>query len=140
MDSINRHPYALRRFEKDVRVLYAWALKQDGLENICGIPRGGLIPAVFLSNYLDLPMVGMNEIGPNTLVVDDIVDTGETIKNLMDSLDFKPRIISLYSHPKAIIQPDYSVRDKPGEEPGGKTDWVIFPWEKPRDSMRDSDK
>ena len=45
---------------------------------IYGIPRGGLIPAVILSHKLGIKLI--NEVFSHTLVVDDIVDTGETMK------------------------------------------------------------
>ena len=60
-------------------------------EYIVGVTRGGLVPAVKLSQYLDIPMhaLGKDETncwmsedafnGKNILVVDDINDTGFTI-------------------------------------------------------------
>ena len=46
--------------------------------SVMGIARGGLIPAVMLSHKLGVPYT--NLIDPNTLVVDDICDSGVTIK------------------------------------------------------------
>ena len=47
------------------------------IDSVMGLPRGGLIPAVLISHQLDLPFV--LHPGKNTLVVDDINDTGETL-------------------------------------------------------------
>ena len=52
---------------------------KDKIDNIFGIPRGGLIPAVYLSHALDLPMVAEVK-DARTLVVDDIADEGKTLK------------------------------------------------------------
>ena len=49
-------------------------------KNIYGIPRGGLVLAVRLSHLLDLPIIiHKTKIGQNTLIVDDIADTGKTL-------------------------------------------------------------
>ena len=52
------------------------------LEFVSGIPRGGLIPSVMLSHRLDIPLV-KGDIGPDTLVIDDICDSGETLDKLV---------------------------------------------------------
>ena len=44
---------------------------QPNIDSVHGIARGGLIPAVLISHKLGLPYV--NAVGPNTLVVDDIM-------------------------------------------------------------------
>ena len=49
------------------------------IDSIHGIKRGGLIPSVMISHQLGLPWT--YEILPNTLVVDDICDSGETLHN-----------------------------------------------------------
>ena len=47
------------------------------IDSVMGLPRGGMIPAVLISHELGLPFV--LHPGKNTLVVDDINDTGETL-------------------------------------------------------------
>lgn len=46
-------------------------------EDIYAIPRGGLVLGVFLSHKLKLPMT--SNIKSNTLIIDDICDTGLTL-------------------------------------------------------------
>jgi len=48
------------------------------IDSIHGIARGGLIPAVLISHKLGLPYTDV--ILPNTLVVDDICDSGVTLE------------------------------------------------------------
>jgi hypoxanthine phosphoribosyltransferase len=47
------------------------------IDSVFGIARGGLIPAVMVSHKLNLPW--SNVMLPNTLVIDDIADTGISI-------------------------------------------------------------
>ena len=47
------------------------------IDSVMGLPRGGMIPAVLISHELGLPFV--LHPGKNTLVVDDINDTGHTL-------------------------------------------------------------
>lgn len=86
--------------------------------SISGIPRGGLIPAVLLSHKLGLPYT--TRILPNTLIVDDIADTGETLD----------RTIAVYS--ATLIFKPHTSKIKPtfyGDKHEGN-EWIIFPWEK----------
>ena len=56
--------------------------KETGFEfdNIFGLQRGGLIPAVMVSHQLSLPMT-KGTILPNTLIIDDICDSGVTLED-----------------------------------------------------------
>ena len=53
-------------------------LEFKNVDSIYGIPRGGLIPAVILSHKLGLPY--SDKLTLTSLIVDDISDTGETLK------------------------------------------------------------
>ena len=87
------------------------------INSVYGIKRGGLIPAVYLSHMLNLPMVS----SPNkrTLVVDDISDSGATLKMYKDA-GFK--MATIYYYKKSIVHPDIWVYEK-------KDKWIQFPWE-----------
>ncbi|MDB4414483.1 hypothetical protein N9034_00185 [bacterium] len=90
---------------------------QPNIDSVHGIPRGGLIPAVLISHKLGLPYV--NVIGPNTLVVDDICDSGVTLEKAPGVwtavLHYKPHTSS--------FQPSMWANIHEGDE------WVIYPWE-----------
>ena len=47
------------------------------IDSVYGIPRGGLVPAVYLSHLLKLPMNGFKPGGKNPIVIDDIADVEE---------------------------------------------------------------
>lgn len=58
---------------------------QEKFDYICGIPRGGLIPAIILSHELEVPYLHDIESAPSNtkiLVVDEISETGKTFLNL----------------------------------------------------------
>lgn len=90
-------------------------LKLPNIDSVMGLPRGGLIPAVLLSHKTGLPFV--LHPGKNTLVVDDINDTGETLNKA-------PGVYHAVLHhkPTSIFTPDlYS--QLAGES------WIVYPWE-----------
>ena len=99
---------------------------QPNIDSVHGIARGGLIPAVILSHKLDLPYV--NVVGPNTLVVDDICDSGYT-------LDTGPGVYTAVLHYKphtSCFQPSMWAEIHEGDE------WLIYPWEtKDSDPIQD---
>ncbi len=68
------------------------------ITNIYGIPRGGLIPAVMLSHRLEKPLIlKEEEIDPMTLVVDELVDSGEQFLALEERLSVGRGIVGLQS-------------------------------------------
>ena len=86
------------------------------IRSITGIQRGGLIPAVMISHKLHIPFV--SRINKDTLVVDDICDTGETLKNTIGMYT-----ATLHYKPTAIFTPDFY-----SKEVG--TEWIVYPWER----------
>lgn len=96
---------------KDIR---SSKIKFDG---IYGIPRGGLILAVYLSHQLNLPILAAPT--KNTLIVDDISDEGKTLSSYKNR-----KIATLYSTSWTNVVPNWYVREKPT-----KDTWLIFPWE-----------
>jgi len=93
-------------------------IKQSGaqIKSITGIERGGLIPAVMMSHKLNIPYV--TKINKHTLVIDDICDTGETLKNMVSGYT-----ATLHYKPTAIFTPDFY-----SKEVG--TEWIVYPWER----------
>ena len=89
-------------------------IKFDG---IYGIPRGGLPLAVSLSHKLKIPVLLYPT--KDSLVVDDISDTGLTLQRMKNK-----KIATLYSTDWTIAKPDWFIAKKPS-----KNTWIIFPWE-----------
>ena len=86
------------------------------IKSITGIERGGLIPAVMVSHKLSIPYV--TKINKHTLVIDDICDTGETLKSIVSGYT-----ATLHYKPTAIFTPDFY-----SKEVG--TEWIVYPWER----------
>lgn len=89
-------------------------VKFDG---IFGIPRGGLVVAVTLSNRLNIPLIpsGM------TLIVDDISSSGETLEKYIGNGEVKTA--TLFCKPNSKVKPDFYYKDI------SEKLWVCFPWE-----------
>ena len=90
-----------------------WQVKYKG---VYVPPRGGLPLAVMFSHKLDLPLLQSPCKG--CLIVDDIADTGETLKKFAGKID----IVTLAFKPGCSYVPTHFKYLK-GD------DWVIFPWE-----------
>ena len=92
-------------------------LKSRGYKNIYAIPRGGLIFAVLLSHRLNIPIT--HELKETTLVVDDICDTGETLKLI------KCDKVCLIAKDLGVARTENLLYDIGLED----TTWVEFFWE-----------
>ena len=92
--------------------------KLPEIGSVMGIARGGLIPAVMLSHKLGVPYT--NLVAPNTLVVDDICDSGKTIKEA-------PGVYTATLHYKksAIVKPSVYASLLLNE-----SQWIVYPWER----------
>ena len=88
------------------------------IDSVHGISRGGLIPAVLVSHKLNLKYT--EAIYPNTLVIDDICDSGVTIR---DSVGVYTA--TLYHKPNEIAKPTIFAEEV------NTSKWIIFPWEQP---------
>ncbi len=119
-------------------------------EVIVGVSRGGWPPARVMSDLLRNPNlanmkvefyrdigvrnkkpritqpVTMEAMGKRVLVVDDVSDTGHSLRVVVDHLRRKPvkelRVSTIYMKPKSIFRPDYYARTT--------KKWIIFPWER----------
>lgn len=113
--------------------------RQDNIEVIIGLSRGGLIPGVMLSHALNVPFVPLvwqtrdgNVQWTNmlqtynkntTLVVDDLVDSGETFYQIKEAAP-DVKYCALYNKQMSIGL-DYW-----GSTLYNEHKWLDFPWEK----------
>lgn len=86
-------------------------------DGIYGIPAGGLVLAVYLHYRLKLPLL----LAPaeNTLIVDDIVDTGFTMSHYISKGNFT---VALFFKEGGRWKPNIWLREKTDK-------WILFPWE-----------
>jgi len=89
------------------------------IKTIYGIPRGGLPVAVHLSHIMKWSFATnpFDELYKNILIVDDIADTGITLKKY-DNLYLTA---TLFYKACSSVKPDFYVEET--------TKWIVFPWE-----------
>ena len=136
-------------WEERVSVLCDTLKKTDWLF-VYGIPRGGVTLSTMLSHRLGIPMVSdapgywmldwyhwrMRQNIPlkseckNILVVDALIDTGNTIEYLKEQFtkldtkeDYNFSIAVVDADPKSVDKVDYHVRLKNPKH------WLVYPWE-----------
>lgn len=86
-------------------------------DNVYAIPRGGIYAGALVAQALEVELVDTAEdVGPYTLIVDDLIDSGTTRRKFWDQ-DFAV----LYTKGNSDIVPTYSVEEIP--------EWIEFPWE-----------
>lgn len=103
-------------------------LENVDIEFVSGIPRGGLIPAVMMSHVFGIKYISYSsakmlpkDLRNKTVVVDDIADTGVTLKEA-DEIGFITATLSMRS--TSLTAPRYFGEFITGNE------WLVFPWEK----------
>lgn len=142
--------YTWEDFDEDIQLLSNYITFNKWIPDyIVGVKRGGLIPAIKLSHIFNKPLIMMscqlrdskdNEVrlyeveeipkDKNILIVDDICDSGTTLKKIVDQLIFegfsKIRTCALIFNTSQDFPIDY-----PGREIDRTQDdrWIGFPWE-----------
>ena len=119
--------FTWEEFDKSVEYI-AKKCKFLEISGIYGIPRGGLCLAVALSHKLKINLI--SEPIKNSLIVDDIYETGitlKTFKNIEGAMFFV-----LFSK----IKPTWwnTVNMAANQE------WIVFPWENPKNYQNDRNK
>ncbi len=104
------------QFDKSVELI-ANKCKFLEFSGIYGIPRGGLCLAVALSHKLNLNLI--SEPIKNSLIVDDIYETGTTL-NTFKNID-GAKFFVLFSKVKPIWWNTIFITNK--------NEWIVFPWE-----------
>ncbi|NOQ30833.1 MAG: phosphoribosyltransferase [Helicobacteraceae bacterium] len=140
--------YNFEEFNEDVNILYN-KLCHENIDTIVALARGGLMLAQLLAYKLDIRDVqsiqtisydknnklnSVTVIGSinikdraKVLIVDDIVDSGDTLKTVLDLFKRQYKTnnfisASIFFKNSALIQPNYKVKEA--------TEWIDFFWEK----------
>jgi len=144
---MNKIFYDYKTFTDDVKTIGNQI--SGKVDSIVAISRGGLTLAHFLGEYLDIRQVyAINTISyngeqklkdikifgipnledsKNVIVVDDISDSGRTLKNVMQKLKEKyPKIqfstATIFYNEKTVFKPNIYIRKS--------EKWIDFFWEK----------
>jgi len=98
-------------------------IPKNRYKNIFVIMRGGMGIGVYLSHYFNIPiLINTDDINSQeTLIVDDLTDTGETLIDYTKN-NFDTAVIYYKTRSKVI--PTYYSKQSPNNQ------WIVFPWEK----------
>ncbi len=122
-----RKYFTWQEFDKSVEYI---ANKCKNLEfaGIYGIPRGGLCLAVALSHKLKVKLI--SEPINNSLIVDDVYETGFTLNPLRNVEGAMFYVIFSKKEPTWWNAVNISQ----------KKEWIIFPWENSKNTLYDKKK
>ena len=116
--------FTWREFDKSVEYI-ANKCKILKFSGIYGVPRGGLCLAVALSHKLKINLI--SEPTKNSLIVDDIYETGFTLNTFKDIEGAKFFVLFSKEKPKWWNTVFISQ----------KNEWIVFPWENTLDLETD---
>lgn len=137
------YPVTWEQLHRDCRAL-AWRLLDlEHFQGIVAITRGGLVPAAIVARELDIRLVDticvssydwqdqgddvqvlkpLSMDGEGWLLIDDLVDTGQTAKTVRDMLP-KAHFATVYAKPKGRPLVDTFVTEV------SQDTWILFPWD-----------
>lgn len=141
---VKTYPVSWEQLHRDARAL-AWRLLEGGpWEGIVAITRGGLVPASIIARELDIHSIdtvcvttydwqdqGQANIlkqssvagdGEGWLVVDDLVDTGSTLRVLRSMLP-RAHYATVYAKPQGRSLVDTFITEV------SQDTWILFPWD-----------
>ena len=102
-------------------------LKEKKIQGVYGFPRGGLCLAVAISHSLNVPLLDKPE--PNSLIVDDIYDSGKTINSIREIKNIE--VFVWISRVNPSWWKAYEIDDS--------KEWFVFPWEKMSHAKEEKD-
>ena len=105
------------QFDQAVQLL-ASRFADSSFTGVYGVPRGGLCLAVALSHAIDRPLLAEPE--PSALIVDDVYETGRTLKAL--KVQFPKACFAVWVSKES---PDWWT----AAVVAASSEWVVFPWE-----------
>jgi xanthine phosphoribosyltransferase len=143
-DSPKKYPVTWDQIHRDAKAL-AWKLHEKGrYEGIVAVTRGGMIPACIIARELNIRLIetfcvssydhknqreadvlkGLDHIGDGVgwLVIDDLVDTGNTYKLIREHLP-AATFACVYAKPMGVLTTDDYVIEV------SQDTWVYFPWD-----------
>jgi len=138
-------PISWDEIDRDARAL-AWRLAALGpFRGIIAVTRGGLVPAALVARELDIRFIDTVCIasyddraehpervqvlkrasgdGEGFLIIDDLVDTGETARTVRELLP-KAHFATVYAKPAGRPHVDTFVTEV------SQDTWIVFPWER----------
>ena len=135
-----------KEFHRDTRAL-AWNLPKQPWKGLVSITRGGLVPSAIIARELDIRLIDtvciisyddldtqkeaetlkpassiIESQGKDWLIIDDLVDTGETASIVRDMLP-QAYLAAVYAKPAGRPIIDSYVTEV------SQDTWIVLPWE-----------
>ena len=143
-DENKNFPVSWEELHRNSKAL-AWRLLEIGpFTGIVAVTRGGLVPAAIVARELEIRLIetaclasyqdksrsevqilkpaSMAEDGEGWLIIDDLVDTGETGKMLLQMMP-KAHFATVYAKPSGRPVVDTFVTEV------SQDTWIFFPWD-----------
>jgi xanthine phosphoribosyltransferase len=142
-EAVRRYfPVSWEELHRDARAL-SWRLAEKGpFEGIVAVTRGGLVPAHIVARELDIRLIdtvcistydeetqraadvlkGKEGSGAGWLIVDDLVDTGQTGRIVREMLP-EAHFATVYAKPAGRPVVDTFVTEV------SQDTWIMFPWD-----------
>jgi xanthine phosphoribosyltransferase len=135
-------PISWWELHRDAKAL-AWRLVAVGpFKGIVAVTRGGLVPAAVVARELEIRLIdtlciasydwqnqgeltilkGVQGDGEGWLIVDDLVDTGNTARKVREMLP-KAHFATLYAKPAGRPMVDTFITEV------SQDTWILFPWD-----------
>ena len=136
------YPVSWDQLHRDAKAL-AWRLVEGGpWQGIVAITRGGLVPAAIVARELEIRLIDtfcvasyddrlrgeVNVLkaagydGTDWLIIDDLVDTGQTAKAVRERLP-KAHLATVYAKPAGRPMVDTFITEV------SQDTWILFPWD-----------
>ena len=136
------YPVSWDQLHRDAKAL-AWRLVDSGpWQGIVAITRGGLVPAAIVARELEIRLIDtfcvasyddrlrgeVNVLkaagydGTDWLIIDDLVDTGQTAKAVRERLP-KAHLATVYAKPAGRPMVDTFITEV------SQDTWILFPWD-----------
>lgn len=136
---VKKVKYSWKDFDKDVQKIIKYIDETNMLiQAIYAIPNGGLPLGVTLSNYFGVPLYTNNissaikkHSSECILIVDDISDSGKTLKSIPFIDEFVS--ITLFCKKGSKYIPNFFCREN------NKNEWIVFAWEPENKKMKKDD-
>ena len=141
-DYTKMFPVSWQELHRDAKAL-AWRLMSAGpWSGIAAVTRGGLVPAAIVARELEVRLIdticvvsydhknqgevqitkGMAGDGAGWLVIDDLVDTGKTMRAVRAMLP-KAHVAAIYAKPAGRPLVDTFITEV------SQDTWILFPWD-----------
>jgi xanthine phosphoribosyltransferase len=145
-DDVEQHIVTWAEVHRDTRILVRRLMGKGPWQGIVALTRGGLVPAAIVAremsihvvdtlcitsydeqvqgklNILKRPDAAMEDGGKGWVLIDDLVDTGTTMRAARDILP-NAHFATVYAKPKGVDLVDTYVHDIDQDL------WIFFPWD-----------